>query len=223
MSYNAYDPSGTMREFAELDQYSTFMRTRDIAVSYGLEVDWSQVVASINRMTNKDARSAVAKILRSSARKYIRKPVQAEVKKRYPGGKKYPKNKGRKSGMLKGVQYGPLYKDVKLSVYKNRRGVNVSLFSPKKGANRWCVLMWLNDGTHERGNKRSTYKYNKETKGKDFIRRNGNEYRGRIAPSDFFEEVAVGGLAEAANFSASEFGRVLVNRFNGQINSYSDR
>lgn len=223
MSYSVYDPSGTMREFAELEQFSTFMRTRDIAVNYGLVVDWSQVVASINRMTNKDARSAVAKILRSSARKYIRQPVQKEVKRRYPGNKKYPKNKGRKSGMLKGVQYGPLYKDVKLSVYKNRRGVNVSLFSPKKGANRWCVLMWLNDGTHERGNKRSTYKYKKETKRKDFIRRNGNEYRGKIAPSDFFQEVAVGGLQQASNFAASEFGRVLVNRFNGQINSYSDR
>ena len=180
----------------------------------GLEIDWTSVVSAIQNMTNKEARKFVGKCLRDAGRKYIRKPVQQEIKRRYPGGKVDPRNKGRKSGVLRGIQYGPLWKDVKMTVYKNRNGVNVSLFSPKKGQNRWCVAMWLNDGTNERRSSRSEYKYNTTTKGKDFVRARGQFNRGRITPSNYFETVARQGLFAASNSVAQDISHALANRFN---------
>ena len=178
----------------------------------GVSVDWSQVVAALNRMNNNDARKAVKSIMRKTGNR-IKKPVASEVKRLYPGNKKYPRNPGRKSGMLRGVKYGPLYRDVKMSVYKNAKGVNVSLFSPKKGNNRWAVLMWQNDGTNERGIKRSTYIKTSQSRKRVFYSANGNS-RGRIQPSHFFEETAQANLQSAADFSAKEFSRVLVDQFN---------
>lgn len=178
----------------------------------GVSVDWSKVVASFQRMTNADARKAAKQIMRKAGNK-IKKPVQEVIKQRYPGGKKYPRNKGRKSGMLKGVQYGSLYKDVKMSVYKNAKGVNVSLFSPKQKQNRWCVLMWLNDGTNERGAQRSIYTKTSKSRRKQFASSSGMN-RGKLSPAKFFEDVAQGNTNSAAEFAAVEFERKLVQQFN---------
>ena len=181
----------------------------------GMSVDWSKVVSAINRMTNNDARKAVRSVLRKAGNQ-IKKPVANEVKRLYPGGKHYPRNKGRKSGVLRGVKYGPLYKDVKMSVYKSVKGVNVSIFSPRKGQNRWCVLMWQNDGTNERANKRSIYTKVSKSRKKVFLSTNGNQSRGRIQPAHFFEDVAQAQLNQAANYAANEFSRVLVAQYNKQ-------
>lgn len=196
----------------QIELYKSAVRISNYGA--GLEMDWTSVVNAIRNMSNKDARNFVGKMLRQAGRRYIKKPVQQEIKRRYPGGKVDPRNKGRKSGVLRGVQYGPLWKDVKMTVYKNRNGVNVSLFSPKKGQNRWCVAMWLNDGTNERRSSRSEYKYNTTTKGKDFIRAVGKYNRGRITPSNYFEAVARQGLFTASNSVAQDISRGLVDRFN---------
>ena len=181
----------------------------------GMSVDWSKVVSALNRMTNYDARKAMRSVLRKAGNQ-IKKPVANEVKRLYPGGKYYPRNKGRKAGVLRGVKYGPLYKDVKMSVYKSVKGVNVSIFSPRKGQNRWCVLMWQNDGTNERANKRSIYTKVAKTRKKVFLSTNGNQSRGRIQPAHFFENVAQAQLNQAANYAANEFSRVLVAQYNKQ-------
>ena len=178
----------------------------------GMSVDWTRVVASLQRMTNNDARKAVRQIKRKAGTK-IRKPIQADIKQRYPGGKKYPRNKGRKKGMLRGVQYGPLYKDVKMSVYKNSKGVNVSLFSPKQKQNRWCVLMWLNDGTNQRSSQRSIYTKISKSRKKLFLATNGMN-RGRLNPVRFFESVAQSNVQSASEYAAQEFERKLVQQFN---------
>lgn len=188
--------------------------TRIASYGAGLEVDWTQVVSAIRNMTSKEARKFVGNILRTAGRKHIKKPVQEEIKQRYPGGKTYPRNKGRKSGWFKGKQYGPLWKDVKMSVYKNRNGVNVSLFSPKKGQNRWCVAMWLNDGTNERGNERSKYKYHSGSKTRSFLNASGRMSRGRIVPTHYFENIARAGLATAAESVPQDISRILAEKFN---------
>ena len=100
-----------------------------------------------------------------------------------------------------------------MSVYKNSKGVNVSLFSPKKKQNRWSVLMWLNDGTNERASKRSIYAKSANSRKKVFLSSNGQN-RGRITPAHFFEQVAEKNLQSAADYSASEFSRMLVAQFN---------
>lgn len=181
----------------------------------GMSVDWSQVVSAINRMNSNDARKAVRSVLRKTGNK-IKKPVASQIKRLYPGGKRYPRNKGRKAGMLRGVKYGPLYRDVKMSVYRNVKGVNVSIFSPKRGKNRWCVLIWQNDGTNERANKRSIYAKVSRSRKKVFLATNGNQSRGRIQPAHFFEDMAASQLQQAASYSAGEFSRVLVQQYNRQ-------
>jgi hypothetical protein len=197
--------------FLFTDSFSDLKTYRQIGGD-GVQVDWSRVVSAIQRMDNKEAQKTVKSIMRKTGNK-IKKPVAEEIKRLYPGGKKYPRNKGRKTGVLRGVQYGPLFKDVKMSVYKNSKGVNVSLFSPKKKQNRWSVLMWLNDGTNERANKRSIYAKSAKSRKKVFLSSNGQN-RGRIIPAHFFEQVAEQNLQSAADYSASEFSRMLVAQFN---------
>ena len=197
--------------FLFTDSFSDLKTYRQIGGD-GVQVDWSRVVSAIQRMDNKEAQKTVKSIMRKTGNK-IKKPVAEEIKRLYPGGKKYPRNKGRKAGVLRGVQYGPLFKDVKMSVYKNSKGVNVSLFSPKKKQNRWSVLMWLNDGTNERANKRSIYAKSAKSRKKVFLSSNGQN-RGRIIPAHFFERVAEQNLQSAADYSASEFSRMLVAQFN---------
>ena len=197
--------------FLFTDSFSDLKTYRQIGGD-GVQVDWSRVVSAIQRMDNKEAQKTVKSIMRKTGNK-IKKPVAEEIKRLYPGGKKYPRNKGRKTGVLRGVQYGPLFKDVKMSVYKNSKGVNVSLFSPKKKQNRWSVLMWLNDGTNERANKRSIYAKSAKSRKKVFLSSNGQN-RGRIIPVHFFEQVAEQNLQSAADYSASEFSRMLVAQFN---------
>ena len=197
--------------FLFTDSFSDLKTYRQIGGD-GVQVDWSRVVSAIQRMDNKEAQKTVKSIMRKTGNK-IKKPVAEEIKRLYPGGKKYPRNKGRKAGVLRGVQYGPLFKDVKMSVYKNSKGVNVSLFSPKKKQNRWSVLMWLNDGTNERANKRSIYAKSAKSRKKVFLSSNGQN-RGRIIPAHFCEQVAEQNLQSAADYSASEFSRMLVAQFN---------
>ena len=227
--------TGNSWGFENTEQWQQFSKQYYELNGSGIEVDWSAVARSIRNMTNNDARKAVKRIIRQSANK-IKKPVQAEIKSRYPGGKKYPKNPGRKSGYLRGKHYGPLYKDVKVSVYKNAQGASVSLFSPKNPAkNRWCVLIWQNDGTEERTAKRSIYQkattyghkswwwngqmrhsYQRKNGKMSFLANREAPSRGRLSPSHFFETTAQASLNQSADFAAAEFQRVFVTQFNKQ-------
>lgn len=181
--------------------------------SDGVSIDWSDTVAALQRMDPKNTRKLVKKVLREAA-KAIKIPVQQDIKRLYPGGKFYPRDPNRKPGMFKGQKRDPLYKAVKICVYKNAHGVNVNLFPPKKKRDVGLVLAeWLESGTEERGHKRSTYKSKNKSKHRYFTGYNG-QYRGRISPAHFFDRTANENLERAAEIAEQEFQNKLAEQFN---------
>ena len=200
------------------------MRTQS-GEKIGVTYDFSEVKDALERIDGKSLKKTFKKIFRQAGNK-IKKPIQAKVK-THPWPRKRGEYKERpNSGILKGKYYGPLWKDVKMSVYKNAKGVNVSLFENKKKDNRWCVLMWLNDGTEERGNARSTYE--KTATGKRFKHYNTREgiyrfnyhfgvYRGKIRSSHFFEQTAGSAVTSAEGWASSEFGKRIIEAYEGQL------
>lgn len=169
-----------------------------------------------NKKVTKSAFRAGATVIKKREQERVKQIhcKSPEFKNKYPGRKrKYPNQKGHVHGMLRGVDYGALTKDIKVRVYRNGGGANVSLYSQKK-QNRWCVLMWLNEGTSPRGTKRSTYqntydygykqwRYKGQTyvsmrraTGKAFAASNGAN-RGQIPAMEYFLPTAKAALAEA--------------------------
>lgn len=139
----------------------------------------------VNKMfagMEKDAlRPAFKKAFRQAG-KVLLSAVQGVVKQKYPGGKRAD------SGKLRGVQYGPLCEDVKMGIYKNGEGVNVSIFSNRKRQNRWCVLYWLNNGADRTGAKSA---YTRMTNG------HAPSARGVLSPSNFFSTAISGAKSKA--------------------------
>lgn len=188
--------------------------------SDGVSIDWSDTVAAIQRMDPKNARKLVKRVLREAG-KVIKVPVQQEIKRLYPGGKFYPRDPNRKPGMFKGQKRDPLYKAVKVYVYKNAHGLNVNIYPPKKKRDVGLVLAeWLEAGTDERGHKRSTYKSvtlkgGHKSKHRYFTNYNG-QYRGRISPAHYFDRTANENLGRAADYAEAEFPKKLADQFNNK-------
>ena len=121
----------------------------------------------------------------------------------YRQGKDYHQH-----GMLRGKQYGPLKDDVKRSVSKDASGGSVSIYSPKNGDNRWCVLQWLNAGTLQRTTGgRTRIGKNGETK---FVKNGGQQgNRGSIKALNFFLPSAQSGVGAAETYILNETIKIL--------------
>jgi hypothetical protein len=124
----------------------------------------------------------------------------------YRQGKDYHQH-----GMLRGKQYGPLKDDVKRSVSKDASGGSVSIYSPKNGDNRWCVLQWLNAGTLERTTGgRTRIGKNGETK---FVKNGGQQgNRGSIKALNFFMPSAQSGVGAAETYILNETIKILTKQ-----------
>lgn len=121
----------------------------------------------------------------------------------YRQGKDYHQH-----GMLRGKTYGPLKDDVKRSVSKDASGGSVSIYSPKNGDNRWCVLQWLNAGTLQRTTGgRTRIGKNGETK---FVKNGGQQgNRGSIKALNFFLPSAQSGVGAAETYILNETIKIL--------------
>lgn len=107
------------------------------------DIDVRAVMTAIEGLKDNEFRGAVRTAIRKSLA-IVRSSVQVWVRRKYPGGRR------KNSGMLRGKKYGPLYKDVRLSVWKKQaKGGSVSLLEGRK-ANRVCVLRWLEESKDER-------------------------------------------------------------------------
>ena len=124
----------------------------------------------------------------------------------YRQGKDYHQH-----GMLRGKQYGPLKDDVKRSVSKDASGGSVSIYSPKNGENRWCVLQWLNAGTLQRTTGgRTRIGKNGETK---FVKNGGQQgNRGSIKALNFFMPSAQSGVGAAETYILNETIKILTKQ-----------
>ena len=124
----------------------------------------------------------------------------------YRQGKDYHQH-----GMLRGKQYGPLKDDVKRSVSKDASGGSVSIYSPKNGDNRWCVLQWLNAGTLQRTTGgRTRIGKNGETK---FVKNGGQQgNRGSIKALNFFMPSAQSGVGAAETYILNETIKILTKQ-----------
>jgi hypothetical protein len=124
----------------------------------------------------------------------------------YRQGKDYHQH-----GVLRGKQYGPLKDDVKRSVSKDASGGSVSIYSPKNGDNRWCVLQWLNAGTLERTTGgRTRIGKNGETK---FVKNGGQQgNRGSIKALNFFMPSAQSGVGAAETYILNETIKILTKQ-----------
>lgn len=124
----------------------------------------------------------------------------------YRQGKDYHRH-----GMLRGKQYGPLKDDVKRSVSKDASGGSVSIYSPKNGDNRWCVLQWLNAGTLQRTTGgRTRIGKNGETK---FVKNGGQQgNRGSIKALNFFMPSAQSGVGAAETYILNETIKILTKQ-----------
>lgn len=124
----------------------------------------------------------------------------------YRQGKDYHQH-----GMLRGKQYGPLKDDVKRSVSKDASGGSVSIYSPKNGDNRWCVLQWLNAGTLQRTTGgRTRIGKNGETK---FVKNGGQQgNRGSIKALNFFLPSAQSGVGAAETYILNETIKILTKQ-----------
>ena len=126
----------------------------------------------------------------------------------YRQGKDYHQH-----GMLRGKQYGPLKDDVKRSVSKDASGGSVSIYSPKNGDNRWCVLQWLNAGTLQRTTGgRTRIGKNGETK---FVANyNGSKQgnRGSLQALNFFMPSAQSGVGAAETYILNETIKILTKQ-----------
>ena len=124
----------------------------------------------------------------------------------YRQGKDYHQH-----GMLRGKEYGPLKDDVKRSVSKDASGGSVSIYSPKNGDNRWCVLQWLNAGTLQRTTGgRTRIGKNGETK---FVKNGGQQgNRGSIKALNFFMPSAQSGVGAAETYILNETIKILTKQ-----------
>lgn len=124
----------------------------------------------------------------------------------YRQGKDYHQH-----GMLRGKQYGPLKDDVKRSVSKDASGGSVSIYSPKNGDNRWCVLQWLNAGTLQRTTGgRTRIGKNGETK---FVKNGGQQgNRGSIKALNFFMPSAQSGVGATETYILNETIKILTKQ-----------
>ena len=124
----------------------------------------------------------------------------------YRQGKDYHQH-----GVLRGKQYGPLKDDVKRSVSKDASGGSVSIYSPKNGDNRWCVLQWLNAGTLQRTTGgRTRIGKNGETK---FVKNGGQQgNRGSIKALNFFLPSAQSGVGAAETYILNETIKILTKQ-----------
>lgn len=124
----------------------------------------------------------------------------------YRQGKDYHQH-----GMLRGKQYGPLKDDVKRSVSKDASGGSVSIYSPKNGDNRWCVLQWLNAGTLQRTTGgRTRIGKNGETK---FVKNGGQQgNRGSIKALNFFMPSAQSSVGAAETYILNETIKILTKQ-----------
>ena len=124
----------------------------------------------------------------------------------YRQGKDYHQH-----GMLRGKTYGPLKDDVKRSVSKDASGGSVSIYSPKNGENRWCVLQWLNAGTLQRTTGgRTRIGKNGETK---FVKNGGQQgNRGSIKALNFFLPSAQSGVGAAETYILNETIKILTKQ-----------
>lgn len=124
----------------------------------------------------------------------------------YRQGKDYHQH-----GMLRGKTYGPLKDDVKRAVSKDASGGSVSIYSPKNGDNRWCVLQWLNAGTLQRTTGgRTRIGKNGETK---FVK-NGSQVgnRGSLQALNFFLPSAQSGIGGAETYILNETIKILTKQ-----------
>lgn len=152
-----------------------------------IEIDTTDVQGMFDRMERKVLRPAWKKAFRKAGNVIV-KNVRQTIKQRWPGGKR------KDSGVLRNIQYGPLYKDVNMNVYKSGEGVNVNIFSNRKRTTRWCVLYWLNQGTSDRT---------------AYIRRGKKKPAGRgaLAETNFFGRSA----KAVANQAQEEVARAIPN------------
>lgn len=162
--------------------------------------------ANIEKMLGGLKRSELTPAFKVAFRKaagVLASAVRNRVRQDYPGGRR------ANSGVLRGVQYGPLYKDVKMTVYKSGEGANVSLFSRSK-PNRWCVLYWLNDGADRTGSKAA---YTRKTGG------HAPADRGTLPKRDFFAQAVGGAKSRAEQTLVKELPDAIVKQINKNKNS----
>ena len=137
-------------------------------------------------------------------RKVVAQGIESVIP--YRQGKDYHQH-----GMLRGKEYGPLKDDVKRSVSKDASGGSVSIYSPKNGDNRWCVLQWLNAGTLQRTTGgRTRIGKNGETK---FVKNGGQQgNRGSIKALNFFMPSAQSGVGAAETYILNETIKILTKQ-----------
>lgn len=131
----------------------------------------------LRKMLNDLSQKELEKVGKTGVRKillFVRKGVQRSLRSKI---KDERKSRLVKSKRINGVyiRYGPLYKDVKISVRKTSFGGSVSLLATRRKTNRSHVLRFLNQGTKER------------------------KKRGKITPMKFFQEGVNATKDEAIN------------------------
>ena len=145
---------------------------------------------------------SMRKTLKSSVRRgalTVRRSVQSEVKSRFGTGRTgFVRAKGK--GRLKAVNVRgilrvarPLYKDVKMFVYKKALGANVSILNGRYW-NRAYILRFLNQGTDER----------KTDKG---------YRRGRLKGLHFFEPSAESGQKKADKELRADLDKAIIKAY----------
>lgn len=107
-------------------------------------VDWSQFRDMVRGLTGQELRRAIDKAVRKSS-KLIQKGVADEIKSQWPnsGGRK----KRTKAGWF---TTRPIWRDVKIAVWRKSVGSTISLYSSRHPDSRAYVLRYLNSPTGER-------------------------------------------------------------------------
>ena len=138
----------------------------------------------LRKMLNDLSQKELEKVGKTGVRKillFVRKGIQRSLRSKIKDERKSRLVKSKRiSGVY--IRYGPLYKDVKISVRKTSFGGSVSLLASRKKTNRSHVLRFLNQGTEDRKTKKG---------GK----------RGKIAPMKFFQEGVNATKDEAINMA----------------------